>query len=259
MASPRSQLHHPGQIPTLERELPKQNIEILEDTLLNLSKTCVRQLLSGPRDDVSDWRSLCQGATFSLMKRGLVLGVVLAVLMTGSAQAHTTIIESTDSHMPYQQWVDEANVPTPDVTVTVIEASTESPEWSCSGIDYGVAPACVVLEERTIYIDPTKVAPVGREFFFHELAHIFDPLVLSDQERERFAAILRLPMPWWYPTEIWHQAPAEYFAGMFSQCAIRGPRIPEFVRLLRPNGTTINQRQKFQICTLISRAYLRTL
>ena len=50
----------------------------------------------------------------------------LALLVPTAAAAHTTITEPAGSHFPYQQWIDESAVPTPDVTIEVVEEEPAS-------------------------------------------------------------------------------------------------------------------------------------
>lgn len=45
----------------------------------------------------------------------------MLALGASEAQAHTTIVAPPGAHFPYQQWVDEAKVPTPDATIAVVE------------------------------------------------------------------------------------------------------------------------------------------
>ncbi len=189
------------------------------------------------------------------MKTAALLALLASLVLAATAHGATVIVEPSGSHLPYQRWVDEAKVPTPDLSITVIEGAPGQPGWACTtGYDYSDPMACAVPSERTIYVDPEGF---DRWSFEHEIGHLFDAYVLNEAERERFSQLARIPLPWWYAPEAWHQSPAEYFAENYAACAVRGDRIP-FSIIERPNETSIQPRQHFQICTLIERAYLRS-
>lgn len=101
--------------------------------------------------------------------------LVAFALLPAVAQAHTTIIAPPESHLPYQQWVDEARVPTPGGSVTVVEdtaACTDQPVLGCT-------------DGTTIWMQWIG----GRATFDHELGHIFafQHPGLADFYSERFA------------------------------------------------------------------------
>jgi hypothetical protein len=93
-----------------------------------------------------------------LIRRVLLLAGVVLALGASEAQAHTTIIEPTGSHHPYQQWVDEARVPTPAGTITVVESTLD-----CGEPDLGCT------DGTTIWVE----WPANRFTFLHELGHLF--------------------------------------------------------------------------------------
>jgi hypothetical protein len=102
------------------------------------------------------------------------LGIVLAGLLAGTAQAQTTIIEPMGSHFPYQRWTEEARVPTPTLTVTLLETTTGCEE----------ALGCAGPEEIEL------MAPIaGEATFFHELGHVtaYHFPELAPFEDEQFA------------------------------------------------------------------------
>src|SRR4051794_28454738 len=113
----------------------------------------------------------------SSMRIGLYLAV-LAVLLAGAstASAHTTIIEPAEAHRPYQRWVDEAFVPTPDITVSVVESPTP-----CGGED-GRGDIAMACTNNSSMIE--LVVTLGtRNTFLHELGHIWDATAMQDWQR----------------------------------------------------------------------------
>ena len=109
------------------------------------------------------------------MRFRILLAVFALALVPASAQAHTTISEPPESHFPYQQWVDEAKVPTPNGSVSVVEdtaACTEQPVLGCT-------------DGGTVWMQWIG----GRATFDHELGHIFafQQPELASFYSERFA------------------------------------------------------------------------
>jgi hypothetical protein len=123
----------------------------------------------------------------------------------GSAQADTTITCEPCSR-PYQRWVDEARVPTPDMMLAVIEAPC--PYLTEVG-------ACTAAGTDTIWFSTSR-----RQVFYHELGHNFDWYVLPEWARVRYLAILDLAGPWEQP-EAGHQSPNELFAESYAFCAMQ--------------------------------------
>jgi hypothetical protein len=116
---------------------------------------------------------------YALLMRWIAV-LVGVLVMAAPAQAATTISPESGTSFPYQQWVDEAKVPTPDVTLRVVEQG-------CHG-SYGYATACTRRDSYTIWLDPT-VATRRRAAFLHELGHNFDYYALTDADRQAFANI----------------------------------------------------------------------
>lgn len=154
-----------------------------------------------------------------IMKRVAVLGVVLALALCGTAQAGTTIIEPVGSHLPYQRWIDESQVPTPDVTIEVFE----------SGGVVGCPPAqyhfqvrgCALLLENQIWIAVPEVPDSHpREAFMHEIGHFFDADDMPEWARERFDAIYGLGGPWML-LEAGQMTAGEWFAEAYAQCSVK--------------------------------------
>jgi hypothetical protein len=148
------------------------------------------------------------------MKRGLLLAAVVLALGASEASAHTTILCEPCSY-PYQQWVDEAKVPTPDVTLTVIEEP-------CPG-DAEIFACTEAGASTWFYVSLVRAeAWSPRGVFLHEVGHSFDGLVLTDWDRERFRVLLEVAQRPWESLE-------EDFADNYMRCA--APRIyPERYR-----------------------------
>jgi hypothetical protein len=76
----------------------------------------------------------------------------------------------------YQRWADESKVPTPDVTLRVIEEP-------CPGT---LAKGCTIEDSYAIWLDLTFTGR-HRATFLHELGHNFDYYELDDWARVAFA------------------------------------------------------------------------
>jgi hypothetical protein len=151
---------------------------------------------------------------------------VLLALAAPSASAHTTIIEPPGSHFPYQQWVDEAKMPTPDVTITVIETGA-SHGCPTRTLDYA---ACTTPSEGIIWLSPEAAARAfPREILWHEVGHNVDSDLLPGWARERFQAMLGLSGPWSVAGEPEPYSPSEEFADVFAECALKPYVSPGFV------------------------------
>lgn len=122
--------------------------------------------------------------------------------LCGQAQASTTISPDSGTTYPYQRWVDEARVPTPDVTLTVVEAPCP----------YEQATGCTRDDASTIWLNPV----LGhRHEFLHELGHQFDYHVMTDEARAQFLAIRHDTRAWRSPPD----SPHEQFAEAYALCA----------------------------------------
>lgn len=137
--------------------------------------------------------------------------VLASLALAGSAQAATTIIAPVGSTVPYQRWVDEAKVPTPDVTLTVVES-----QGGCEG----EGSACTHEGETTIWLDP---APFGdevintayaREALLHEVGHQAS-YRMPGWALSRFETMRGDARPWRSPPN----SPHEQFAEAWRLCA----------------------------------------
>ncbi len=170
----------------------------------------------------------------------VLAALTVFALAPAAAQAHTTIIEPPESHFPYQQWVDEAKVPTPDVTLTVVEDSSGCEEE---------ASACTGPESATIWLDPLVLQERAavRETLLHELGHRVD-YVMPEWMRLRFLSLRRDKRAWRAPPN----SPNEQFAEAWRLCAERGLRIREPIDEGGYNYFP-SPRLHGQVCRMVSR------
>lgn len=136
------------------------------------------------------------------IQRILLIAAAAAALATPSAQAHTTI-SCASCLRPYQHWIEEAKVPTPNATLTVIETSE-----AVSSTEEGTSTIWLNLSALNV-----------RQAFYHELGHNFDYL-MPEWVRTRYLAILGRKGPWRQP-EALHFSPHELFAESYALCAFR--------------------------------------
>ncbi len=162
------------------------------------------------------------------MRRLLLLLIVLA--LPASAQASTTVIPPEGAY-PYQHWVDKAKVPTPDVRLRVIEATSGCSEGS----------ACTREGSYTIRLDPRWIT---RRTFLHEVAHNFDYYNMDGPGRLAFERINRDTRPWRSSPN----SPHERFAEGYSLCARRTR-----IRHRRTLGYlySVSPREHRRVCELI--------
>jgi hypothetical protein len=155
-------------------------------------------------------------AVKQMVAAALLAGLILG-LGASSASAHTTITCEPCTY-PYQQWVDEAKVPTPDVTITVGEDMAR-----CGVFSGGCTDSRTYIE-----MQPEEEA---RKTFDHELGHVWDSTTMQPWQRSRYLGLIRRPhLPWTVaeleavegkPFEGWSpRYPAqEFFADTYSLCA----------------------------------------
>jgi hypothetical protein len=145
----------------------------------------------------------------------LVVAVVLATFgWMNWAKASTVISPESGTSYPYQRWVDEASVPTADVTVRVVDRGCP---WSASS-------SCTYSDEdgSVIYLPPDGIR--HRQTLYHELGHLFDYSAMTDTAHAQFLAIRHDPREWRSPPN----SPHEQFAEEYSFCAFQArPHRPE--------------------------------
>ena len=161
----------------------------------------------------------------------LALCTALVVLAAATSQARATTLvlaDGTAAPQLYQSWVDRANVPTIDATVTL----------RFDGC--GDLPACVVDGEMAIDLDPEWVSP---HVLLHELGHLFDDR-MPDWARSRFQGLVG--------ARSWLSGAAgEQFAEAYSLCARKRSIRAQAAEGYRYDPTPAEHRQA---CGLIRRA-----
>jgi hypothetical protein len=105
----------------------------------------------------------------------LCTALVALAAATSQARATTLVLpDGTVGPQPYQSWVDRANVPTIDATVTL----------RLDGC--GDLPGCVTDGELAIDLDPEWASA---HVLLHELGHLFDDR-MPDWARTRFQGLV---------------------------------------------------------------------
>jgi len=151
------------------------------------------------------------------------MAVVLVMLVgVGSAEASTQVVaEDSSPDLPYQEWIDHSQVPTPNTTVMVTENKGPCPLG---------AFACLSGDDPThIYFTPS--VPLARWWFRHEIGHTFDVLHLTNARRIQYQRLVHRPGVF----------PVEAFANSYADCATSEPRKRQGRRICRlirrtPNG-----------------------
>jgi hypothetical protein len=135
-----------------------------------------------------------------------VLLVVLAV--PNAASAVTLVTPDGQVAQPYQRWANAAKVPTPNVSVVLMDGGPfASPSAAPSTVD----------RLATITLGGTYPTALTRRYaFLHELGHIFDFTMLSDSDRATFLATVKRPQ-WWDTSS---KPGGELFADAYAFCAL---------------------------------------
>ena len=131
---------------------------------------------------------------------------VVVLLLPGYAPAATTIAPGSGTSFPYQRWVDRAQVPTPDLTITVDERPDLSSSQDCFANVFG----CAGIDGISLKIPAPRVAFTFR----HELGHVF-AFWTNDALTDAFAALTIRETQGIYDDEL--------FADMYAICARRTP------------------------------------
>lgn len=193
------------------------------------------------------------------MTKMIVVAAVAAAGWFGAVDgghASTTVVAPPASPYPYQRWVDEGKVPTPDLAVSIREMSQRDPAWPCPNTTGFTPAACVIPETAEIYLDTARLHSVVRGTVWHELGHLFDFESLSPSDRDRFARLIGWPEDPWASSTTGMPA-GEYFAEAYSLCARLGRKIAS-PQMMVGDERWIGKHRHFQICTLIERAARRT-
>ena len=172
--------------------------------------------------------------------RTSLASLVAFALACSSAQA-STVVDASVPVAPYVGWVTASLVPTPDVSVDLA--------FDDGICDDGVACAAVV--DGRPHISLTRFAIGRRWVFLHELGHVFDATVMTDDARAAFLKAAR-----WHGSGGWfdgdHDAmPAEWFADAYARCAIH-----QRIRRARLYSTSFlpGPRSHQRVCRVIRQA-----
>jgi hypothetical protein len=170
--------------------------------------------------------------------------LLLALLAIPPAAAEaSTVIDPQAGAFPYQQWVERAKVPTPDVTIRLFE------EPCPFELAQEFANACTGKGTYEIWMNPEGGT---RERFYHELGHNFDYYELGRWASRQFRKVIGDTRPWrTEPGEI-GLSPHEIFAEAYAQCALKR-RIKRAVIQLPP--IKIGPHRHDQTCELIRESY----
>lgn len=160
-----------------------------------------------------------------------------------AAPAHAaTVMDPPNGAYPYQRWVEQARVPTPDVVLRLIEEP-------CPAALAGFANACTAPNTFTVWMNPETA---DRATFYHELGHNFDYYELGRWASRQFRRIIGDDRRWrTKPGEV-GLSPHEIFAEAYSVCA-RKRTISRAIIELPP--IRIGPAQHEAICNLIRVSY----
>jgi hypothetical protein len=138
--------------------------------------------------------------------------------LCGSAQASTVISSESGTSYRYQRWVDRAKVPTPNVTLTVVEEGcVDDADYATGCTSPGSYVVRVATESQRRYI---------RRAFLHELGHNFDYYEMDAVRRAWFGRTVGLTGAW-VSRELGSSSPHELFAETYAQCASGAWRVTE--------------------------------
>jgi hypothetical protein len=147
----------------------------------------------------------------------ILAALILAAVCAPQAPAAT--ITCDPCSYPYQAWADESKMPTPEVTLEVIE-TTEAESCPGSTLNFG---GCTRPSEAKIWLAPEMI---GRAFprgtLYHEIGHNVDADLLPEWMRIRFMAVLGMSPPWSANVaEVDYWPPSEKFAETYAECAVK--------------------------------------
>jgi hypothetical protein len=165
----------------------------------------------------------------------------IAMLLNPATATSATVIDPLEGAFPYQRWVERAKVPTPDVTLRLLEEPCP--------LELGFANACTERDTYTIWMSPEGAT---RARFYHELGHNFDYYELGRWASRQFRKIVGDDRRWrTKPGEI-GLSPHEIFAEAYSVCA-RKRTIARAIIQLPP--IRIGPAEHVAICDLIRESY----
>ena len=150
---------------------------------------------------------------FILVVPLLLLGLIAAPPAVG----HTIVIAPEGATFPYQAFVDESRVSTPDLTLELIE--TEGNGCPPQSIEY---VACTNPALRKIWLRPAGLDDIdAADVLYHEIGHNVDAFTLPEWMRGRFRAIYGWTGAWDVESDADPYDPAERFADVYAECARR--------------------------------------
>jgi hypothetical protein len=166
----------------------------------------------------------------------LVAGSFLCV--AAPAQATRLVTTEGQPAQPFQRWADRAKVPTAPAAA-VIRVGL------CPGLESVGGCYRYDAEGDSVYLRDPTVPLAGRFEFFHELGHMYDDRVLTDQDRATFLRTMGYGSQWWTKTD----PPAERFADAYALCAMW--RRPTSFIIGGDYGYRPTPRQYRRVCALI--------
>jgi hypothetical protein len=193
--------------------------------------------------------AISQLGGIEMTKKILVLLVAALLIWVPAAEAHTTIIEPLGSHFPYQRWIDESLVPTPEEIVPLIETPQPCglPETAACTSGPGAPPE--------IQIAPRQPEGNQRSDFLHEVGHRFEAQYLSEESRLLFLRDIGRPTLQWTipagPYPGWElEGGAEWFADTYAVCArVPHPGRPQMGYVV--TNRFVGSAQMLKACGLI--------
>jgi hypothetical protein len=177
-----------------------------------------------------------------LRRCGSLILLSLLALPPAAGEA-STVIDPQAGAFPYQQWVNRAKVPTPDVTLRLFEQPCPLE------LAQEFANACTGKGTYEISMNPDGGT---RERFYHELGHNFDYYELGPWASRQFRKITGDERRWrTKPGEI-GLSPHEIFAEAYAQCARKRHINRAIIQL---PAIVIGPPEHDLICALIRESY----
>jgi hypothetical protein len=175
----------------------------------------------------------------AILKRAGLLAIFALAVVAPSAGATTITVVDGSPDYPYQRWADVARTPTPNATLTVVEAP-------CSESDAG---SCTAPGTYTIRMGPKPGRDFARLSFLHELGHNFDYYAMADEARATYMNIRGFGGEWRQP--IGTASPHERFAEDYAVCSRWYRRVEGKPRFSRDIDIGTTPRRLGSICHLI--------
>jgi hypothetical protein len=160
---------------------------------------------------------------------------------------------------PYQTWVDESYVPTPDISIPLTVRPEEPEPQSPCGTCLEEEPDHIWLHDNIEHDLSGQLLLYDLDQFglLHEIGHLFDEHILTPQERLAFKIELGLRHQKWTDSRGGDSfgTPDEDFGDAYAVCAMFGSRpVPSDDQIFDLHE---NARQHAETCRLIRDAYLK--